>query len=366
MFNHYGCREQGRRYQDRPNQRSVGFTLVELLVVISIIGILIGLMLPAVMSAIESGRRTQCANNLHQIGLAVNTYETSQRQYPLNWGYGTGTTVGSPTTNATIGVVGVSWLTYLLPNIDEKSLYDATSLAQAGLGKGIANFYAANYQNAANGIDNLSVLKSPIKTFLCPSDSQRGHIGNQMLDSSNSMLYATTNYKACAGMNWTVSYNNGTQGPAVTSLRGRNNNNADGVDHGNGVICRGGGTSPVGTAGVLTPTITTNADLRDGATKTFLAGECVPEWSGWSLWFWFDGSTATCGTPLNLRIPGVPPQSNANNWKAANGFMSRHKGGANFAMCDGSVSYINEAIDMATYQALATIDGGEPVEVPGG
>ena len=86
----------------------------------------------------------------------------------------------------------------------------------------------------------------------------------------------------------------------------------------------------------------------------------MPAWCGWSLWFWFDGSTATCGTPLNLRLPGKTPESQSNNWPVSYGFMSRHKQGANFAMCDGSVSYMNEQIDMATYRALATIGGNEP------
>ena len=77
--------------------------------------------------------------------------------------------------------------------------------------------------------------------------------------------------------------------------------NADGVDHGNGVICRGGGPA---TDGGVAPIVTTNMDIRDGASKTFLLGEAVPAWCGWSLWFWFDGSTATCGIPLNFRVSG--------------------------------------------------------------
>ena len=81
--------------QDRPSRRRAGFTLVELLVVITIIGILVGLALPAVMAAIETARRTQCSNNLHQIGIAATAYETSLRQYPLNWGMVA--TAGTPT-----------------------------------------------------------------------------------------------------------------------------------------------------------------------------------------------------------------------------------------------------------------------------
>jgi len=345
-----------------------GFTLVELLVVISIIGILVGMLLPAVMAAIESGRRASCANNISQIALAATQFETSQRKYPSNWGQvptanaGTPAISGTPTSNVGTSAIGVSWLTSLMPNLDNNAIYNQTSLAQPGLVKtitGSATFYALGYQNSAAGIDNLSALKTPVATFICPSDTQRGYIGNQLLDSSNSKLYATTNYKACAGSNWVVSYVNGTAGPAVTWPRGRNPASPDGVDHGNGVICRGAGTAAGGA-----PTVTANQDITDGASKTFLVGEAVPEWCGWSLWFWFDGSTATCGIPLNCRISGTPPQSNSTDWQHNYSFMSRHKSGANFAMCDRSVSYVNEQIDIAVYRGLATISGNETVSLP--
>jgi hypothetical protein len=90
----------------------------------------------------------------------------------------------------------------------------------------------------------------------------------------------------------------------------------------------------------------------------------VPAWSAWSLWFWFDGSTATCGIPLNFRISGTTPDSLAGTWQVSYGFASRHPGGANFAGCDYSVHYISEQIDPQVYQALATIDGNETVDWP--
>ena len=123
-----------------------------------------------------------------------------------------------------------------------------------------------------------------------------------------------------------------------------------------GVICRGGGTA-VGGA----PIVTCNMDIRDGASKTIFLGESVPEWCGWSAWFWFDGVTATCGVPLNWTIPGYSLQSNWTDWQDTYSFMSRHKSGANFAGCDGSVHYIPNIIDLHVYQALATIDGNEAV-----
>jgi len=349
-------RNRRRAAQVRRSRRGGGFTLVELLVVISIIGVLVGLLLPAVNAAREAGRRAACANNIRQIALAATQYETSQRQYPANWGVvpsnhaGSLTptplgTSGQPTQGTGLATVGVSWLAALLPNIEQKPLYD-----QIKFGSSLG--YKDN-----NGYNNLTVLSTPINTFLCPSDTQRGTIANQLLGGG--ALYATTNYKACAGSNWVGNTADGL--PAVTWATGRNAGCKDGLDHGNGVICRGGGTA----AGAGAPIATANQDIRDGASKTLLCGEAVPEWCGWSLWFWFDGSTATCGVPLNYRVPGMAPQNNSTVWQDNYSFMSRHPGGANFAACDGSGHYLNDQINILVYQAMATIDGHESVTADG-
>jgi prepilin-type N-terminal cleavage/methylation domain-containing protein/prepilin-type processing-associated H-X9-DG protein len=353
---HRGMRERTRR-----GAIAAGFTLVELLVVIAIIGMLVGMLVPAVQSAIESAHRAQCKNNLRQIGLAVVQYETSNRQYPMNWGVVSST--GTPTTPGSSGpsAVGVSWLMAILPNLDENTLYGQIAMGQA-----------LNYQNSSSGIDNLGALSGgaaanssgvPVKTFVCPSDNttQKGLISSPVFGTPS--LFAATNYKACAGSNWTVSLVNGAVSGPISGTQGRNYGNSDGVDHGNGVICRGGSTSTGGA-----PTLTGNMDLRDGASKTFLAGESVPGWCAWSYWMWFDGTTATCGMPMNdfrqLPYPNSSAMYNQQNWQYCYTFMSNHKGGCNFTMCDGSVQFLAETIDMPTYQGLATIDGNEPVEVP--
>ncbi len=331
-----------------------GFTLVELLVVIAIIGILIGLLVPAVQSAVESGRRTSCINNLKQIGLATTQYETSQRQYPINWGV-VGS-VGVPTNGAipslALSSSGTSWLTLILPYMDSRTLFDQIAVGQS-----------MGYTGNVNGIsyNNPTASQTLVKTFICPSDPHPTQFNG----------YGPTNYKACAGMNWT-----GFQPFAASSgTRGRNSSPGNptptnGLDYGNGIICRGGGTNtsngavpPASLSPV--PLTTQNVDIRDGASKTFLAGESVPAWCPWSLWMWFDGSTATCGVPMNsyrfLSSPTNNPMDPSfySAWQYSYSFMSKHVHGCNFAACDASVHFVSEEIDMNVYKALATIDGGE-------
>ena len=367
-----------RGSQTRPQRRKAAFTLVELLVVISIIGILVGLTMPAVMSAIESARRMSCTNNMKQIALATNQYEAAQRQYPLNWGQvgSVGTPDGTPTSPVNSATsVGVSWLAGLLPYIDQGSLYNQAALGMDPtlVPSGGTALQSAAYVNAAHTINNLMVLSTPINTFLCPSDTQRGAIAGQALTGTNAP-YATTNYKACAGSNWVGYPATGLQ--ATSGSSGRNSSNTwsatstpqyftDGVDHGNGMICRGGETTYTSTnyAPTTDPLlITGNQDIQDGSSKTILLGESVPAWCAWSLWFWFEGSTATCGIPLNYTynsVSGQTPESLAGTWQVSSGFMSRHKQGANFASCDGSVRFVPNIIDFNVYKALATIDGNE-------
>jgi prepilin-type processing-associated H-X9-DG protein len=104
-------------------------------------------------------------------------------------------------------------------------------------------------------------------------------------------------------------------------------------------------------------------DVRDGMTNTFALGEAVPELCTHSWWFWFNATTATCAVPLNYPIKKRPPIP-ATDWPNNYSFMSRHPGGGNFAMCDGSVRFVNENIDLPTYYATATISGQEALVAP--
>jgi prepilin-type N-terminal cleavage/methylation domain-containing protein/prepilin-type processing-associated H-X9-DG protein len=335
----------------RRTQRPLGkgFTLVELLVVMAIIATLVGLLLPAVQSAREAGRRAACQNNLKQIGLALANYETSNHQYPLNWGV-VGT-VGTPSNPGSTTAMGSSWLAAILPYIEENGLYD-----QVDFGNSVS-FSGKDLSKDPTGqitYNNQVVAQTTVKTFICTSDYESPNLTTALAGQ-----YALTNYKGVTGFNWTkvlspsVNQLNVVNG-GIASLTGRATGNpnqllTDGVDSGNGWVCRGGGTTAGGN-----PLVTTQVNLRDGSGKTFAVGEAVPEYCIWAPWFWFEGSIATCGIPLNYKIQ----DSDSATWQIAYGFRSRHPTAANFAMFDGSTAFVSETIDTEVYQYLACIDDG--------
>jgi prepilin-type N-terminal cleavage/methylation domain-containing protein/prepilin-type processing-associated H-X9-DG protein len=336
------------------------FTLVELLVVIAIIGILIALLLPAVFAAVETARRAQCLNNVKQVTLAMTQYEQVHKQLPINWGVAPSGNVAadgglsaSPTSDSYPGTIGHSWLTMILPQIDRGPLFQKVKFGAP-----------AGYKyppGDGSQFDNPSVAMTTINTYLCPSDTATSRMSRQMFGTGN---FGVTNFKSVAGANWFVSVNPYGQpdtGTPVVWKLGRNANKPDGLDHGNGIVCRGASAAPAGGA-----VITTTADIRDGLSKTFAVGEALPSDCPWSAWYWFDGATATCGIKLNYKNPNDFPSRPSGgysawqaDWQYNYTFRSRHTGGGNFSMCDGSGHFVADTIDVAVYQALATIDGGE-------
>jgi prepilin-type N-terminal cleavage/methylation domain-containing protein len=141
---------------DRSKARS-GFTLVELLVVIAIIGVLIGLLLPAVQSAREAARRSNCANNLKQIGLALHNYHESNQGLPPSY-YDNVPQTNSATAQADNLVM--AWSAFILPFTEEASLYDSFMQATSDL--------TLNWQNTSAAA---TIGRTSIKTYLCPSNA---------------------------------------------------------------------------------------------------------------------------------------------------------------------------------------------------
>jgi len=141
-----------------------GFTLIELLVVIAIIAVLIALLLPAVQAAREAARRSQCVNNIKQLGLSMANYHESKDCFPPG---GLNLTRGS--TNALAGTDYSSWscFAWMLPQMEQSALYNAANFAM-GTGQG----------DALGTVVNSTVTKSQLKTLLCPSDSLPPSGGN--------------------------------------------------------------------------------------------------------------------------------------------------------------------------------------------
>ncbi|OHB73517.1 MAG: hypothetical protein A2V70_03790 [Planctomycetes bacterium RBG_13_63_9] len=339
------------------------FTLVELLVVIAIIGVLVAMLLPAVMAAREAARLAQCKNNIKQLGTAMQTYHTTHKMFPINWG-----SVGPSSSPVQFvePIVGHSWLTMILPMIEQQPLYDK-----------IAQGRPLDYTNASGTKDNTRAAMTVVNTFICPSDMHDGTMNNQALGSGNvEGDYAVTNYKACAGSNWG---SNSTLSPYTEDAgnyhckndygiqNGRNWNTHNGLALGDGLICAGY-TNPDSTSSNIPKTVfvTSEFEIRDGTTNPLAIGESVPGWCAWSVWYWYDGATATCGIPLNYKKQDVRRDSQDFYDDKANsyGFMSQHTTGGNFGMCDASVRLISDEIDLEVYRALATIDGGEIAQPP--
>src|SRR5205085_70006 len=133
--------------------RRRGFTLIELLVVIAIIAVLIALLLPAVQAAREAARRSQCVNNLKQIGLALHNYHTVNDTFPM------GASLGLYQIGQYLGKQNLSSHVALLPQVEQTALYNAVNFS-----------FGADEAGTLCGVVNRTVINTQVKSFLCPSD----------------------------------------------------------------------------------------------------------------------------------------------------------------------------------------------------
>jgi prepilin-type N-terminal cleavage/methylation domain-containing protein/prepilin-type processing-associated H-X9-DG protein len=313
-----------------PRRRA--FTLIELLVVIAIIAVLIGLLLPAVQKVRESASRTACANNLKQLALAVSNYHALNQRLVINqYGdYGAPSAYGGPYENS----MSWSWLALLLPYLEQENLYTTGGIPNARL-------------------DQSSAPAAVVKTFLCPSDP--AFVAGAQPEHSHYLrtgfLVGLTNYKGVQGANfcWSPWVNPGTNGCGCEPW-----NTGDGLIY------------PMDWQHPLRLN-----EVTDGTSNTFLIGEDtwradVPGPGRYGKgWAWCHAVEAclSCAVPPNAVEPDgseFPPD----DWIDRHGFKSKHPGGLQFAMADGSVRFISETIPLGLYRALATCAGGEGVSVP--
>ena len=309
-------------------RRNRGFTLVELLVVIAIIGILIALLLPAVQAAREAARRSQCSNNLKQIGLGLHNYHDTFQSFPSM----VVLAIADPQmpssltcSNEADGIESWAWSALILPFIEQGSLHDAMGIGRGDL--------LENYLS--------DLAQQPIGTYKCPTDASPDP--NRTI--GNFLNAGISNYGA------------------VNS-------------HRSGSVS--GGSAATGTFW-LNSGLAFNA-IRDGTSNTIAVGECATElnnigmgpkkWSGCQ-----QGCNGNCidETALSGRWPMNDTTGSGD--QRAEAFSSNHPGGAQALLHDGSVRFLSETIDFvrtagannnvsgvdSTYERLLARDDGQPI-----
>jgi prepilin-type N-terminal cleavage/methylation domain-containing protein len=299
--------------------RSRAFTLVELLVVIAIIGILIALLLPAVQAAREAARRMSCSNNLKQIGIAMHNYHDAHKSLPVGcysccWG---------------------TWKVAILPYVEQKALFDRYDHKQKYIDPG------HRYSDSINQ----PVVSAWIDAYACPSDTPQTPIGT------------------IRSHNYAVNYGNTTWTQTATF---------------NGVTFKGAPfTIANGTAG--RKEAFAFRDIADGLSNTLLVCEVVQgegsDLRGFSWWGDASGIETYQGPnsslPDRIYTPGFcdntkprnpPCDVSSSTWPTMFASRSRHPDGVQVCLGDASVRFISDSINIDTWRALSTTQGGE---VPG-
>ncbi len=312
--------------------RRTGFTLVELLVVIAIIGVLVALLLPAVQAAREAARRSSCNNNLKQMAIAVHNYHDTYGIFPHGGGF-----------------QGITFSQHvrLLPYIEQKNVFD------------LVNF-TVSHTNALNDVPR----NTKIATFLCPSDPDKlpislGGRNNYYANMGTNIMYYQTNTShpnfGKPGLNGAFTDNHITtgfrdilDGTSSTALFSEKN--------------KSDGTNGLSTPEADTFRPGTYPDTADGAMADCLAIDVT----NLSM-----QGNSNVGAPWMSTSHSVtqywhvlPPNSRSCMYpsaRIATTAGSRHPGGVMMALCDGSVRFVPQTINIATWRALGTRDSKETI-----
>lgn len=344
-----------------------GFTLIELLVVIAIIGILMSLLLPAVQAVRSAARRTACANNIKQIALAVHNYESANKRFPVNQ-VGPGESIGS----GTFGTGFYSWLVPILPNLEQGNLYRSFNL---NINNGDGDSY-----KISQGHDNAVAAATSVPTFLCPSDTPNEQ-NAIILGSANP---ACSSYAGNAG--W-PSYAEGFNGER--SAPGRHNGaiplihpSAPVAWHTSRVGFRNFGDGTSNTALLSERLIQSgnsaaeinNGDDRLRSLHILERYETLPDIidqmssshahileSAHIGRSWSSGSPLVAPTYMHVQTPNSVI-GHYNTSMDEGDFVvtasSRHTGGVNLALVDGSVRFVSDSVAQEIWWAVGSRDDG--------
>jgi prepilin-type N-terminal cleavage/methylation domain-containing protein len=297
-----------------------GFTVIELLVVLAVIAVLCTLVLPAVQQARESARRVQCTNNLHQIGVALQSYYASVNCYPSGWIIKT--PVGTDSRN------GWGWLAMVLPQFDERPLFNSI-----------------NFCEQVGHRCNVTARLSTIESLMCPSDNVPPRIPFFRYSALNeSEEGATKNGSTVRHEAGSVMFE--VAGASYAGVFGCEDPPGDPAD-------------ASGDGSFFANSRVRSGDIFDGLSYTLVVGErsvrrLATTWTGMhhdeeERFERVVGFTDHC--------PNDPAADEAE-------FSSRHHGGVHFLLGDGSVRFVSDHIDRSLYRALGTRAGHESIPCP--
>jgi prepilin-type N-terminal cleavage/methylation domain-containing protein/prepilin-type processing-associated H-X9-DG protein len=342
----------------RPGFRRGAFTLIELLVVIAIIAILIALLVPAVQKVREAAARTQCINNLKQIGLALHNYHDTYKGLPFGKGHAY---AGFP------GYARWSVHSQILPYIEQGPLYQSLTFTMPpntpGMAGPVINFMPA-FTNAGNINANCTL---PVPIFLCPSDpaaitaawlGQNNYVGNvgsmfECDESEQNPSPTDATDVSRAGVLYYLSH------VRFTDIVDGTSNTALFSEH-----LRGGGEANSKTAMFIMPNQTTlDATYTTCQSLNPLTATPLSYWQGgsWSMGEMCCTLYNHVSTPNTITCAGLPFPGGMNNMSMCQPATSAHTGGVNLLLADGSTRFVAQTVDLVTWRALGTRNLGETV-----